>query len=65
MTLETKSTKHAENVIRLMPSDLGKRVFEWNGFKISLKPEARTSVNKCQKTGVKIQEQSMTNGPRS
>ena len=27
----------------------GKRILEWKGRKISLKPAARTSVNKCQK----------------
>ena len=32
-----------------LPRTFGKRVFEWNGCKISLKPNARTSVDKCQK----------------
>ena len=45
-TLQTQSTKHVKNVLKLMPSDLRTTNFRMERLQRSHKPEARTSVNK-------------------
>ena len=57
-----KSTKHAENMLKTMPSDLCKTSFQMKWFRRSLKPEARTSVDKYQK-GVKYNPNPWTIDP--
>ena len=47
--LGTRSTKHVENVLNLMPSDLRKTCFRMERLQKSLKPEVRTSMKKYQK----------------
>ena len=47
--LETKSTKHVENVLNLTPLDLQETRFRMEGCQKSLKPEVRTNTKNTKK----------------
>ena len=64
-TLETKSTKHAENVLKLMPSDLRKTNLWIERLQQNTNTKGADQCKQTSKKGVKMQPTSVTNGPRN
>ena len=63
--LETKSTKHVENVLNLTPLDLQETRFRVEGLSKTTKARGADKSNKIQKNGVEMKPNSMTNRPQN
>ena len=63
--LETKSTKHVENVPSLIHWTCKKHVFEWNGCQKITKIRGADKSKTIQKNGVEMKPQSMKNRPQN
>ena len=57
--LETKSTKHVENVLHLTPLDLQETRFRMEGLSKITKTRGADKYNKIQKNGVEMESKSM------
>ena len=64
-TLEMKSKKHAQNVLKLMPRDLWKTSFRMEGLYKITKTRGANNCKNMSKNDVKISQKSMKNGPWS
>ena len=63
--LETKSTKHVENVLNLTPLDLQETRFRMEGLSKISKTRSADKYKKIQKNGVEMKPQSMKNRPQN
>ena len=63
--LETKSTKHVENVLNLTPLDLQETRFRMERLSKTTKARGADKSNKIQKNGVEIKPKSMKNRPQN
>ena len=63
--LETKSTKHVENVLNLTPMDLQETRFRMEGLPTITKTRGADKSKKIQKNGVEIKPKSMENRSRN
>ena len=63
--LETKSTKHVENVLNLIPLDLQETRFRMERFSKITKTRSADKSNKIQKNGVEMKPKSMKNRPQN
>jgi hypothetical protein len=59
--LETKSTKHVENVLNLTPLDLQETRFRMEWLSKITKTRGADKYNKIQKNGVEMESKSMKN----
>ena len=64
-TLEMKSKKHPQNVLRLMPRDLWKTSFRMEGLYKITKTRGANNCKNMSTNDVKISPKSMENGPWS
>ena len=65
MTLEMKSKKQAQNVLKLMPWDLRKTRFRMGGLKQIIKTRGANNCKNMSKKDVNILTKSMQNEPWS
>ena len=63
--LETKSTKHAENVLNLIPLDLQEMRFRMEWLSKITKTRGADKSKKIQKTCVEMKPKSMKNQPQN
>ena len=59
--LETKSTKHVENVLNLIPLDLQETRFQMEGLSKITKTRGANKYKQIQKHGVEMESTSMEN----
>ena len=63
--LETKSTKHVENVLNLTPLDLQETRFRMEGLSTITKTRGADKSKTIQKNGVEMKPTSMKNRPQN
>ena len=63
--LETKSTKHVENVLNLTPLDLQETRFRIEGLSKTTKARGADKSKKIQTNGVEMKRTSMKNRPQN
>ena len=63
--LETKSTKHVENVLNLTPLDLQETRFRVEELSKTTKTRGADKSKQIQKHGVEMKPKSMTNRPQN
>ena len=63
--LETKSTKHVENVLNLTPLDLQETRFRVEGLSKTTKTRGADKYNKIQTNGVELEPKSMKHRPQN
>ena len=63
--LETKSTKHVENVLNLIPLDLQETRFRVEGLSKTTKTRGADKSKKIQTNGVEMKPQSIKNRPQN
>ena len=63
--LETKSTKHVENVLNLIPLDLQETRFRMEGLSKITKTRGADKYKKISKNGVEMKPKSMKNRPQN
>jgi len=63
--LETKSTKHVENVLNLIPLDLQETRFRMEGLSKITKTRGADKSNKIQKQLIEMKQKSMKNRPQN
>ena len=63
--LETKSTKHVENVLNVTPSDLQETRFRMEGLSKITKTRGADKSKTIQQNGVEMKPKSMKNRPQN